>query len=273
MKFSSATSVLVNYPLQDAVEKCASLGLDGVDIWCGRPHLYRGDYSDRELVGVRQVLENAKMAAVALMPAFFRYPYSLSSPVPAIRADSVRYMEECIDHAAFFHAGHVLVVPTNALFGQTDSEARSVFVHSLEEALAYAQTRAVKLGVEVLHPKLCRYLCASEQAAELICEMDSPLLGAVLDTGHLNLSGEGFVHAADTLGGALLEVHVNDNDAREQQNAVPGDGTFDFEAMCRTLEEIGYRGYLTLELGWGYSFAPDDVFSEAVRRMRRLARA
>lgn len=271
MKLSSATSVLVNYQLREAVEKCISLGLDGVDIWCGRPHLYRGDYSDRELLEIRQTLESAHVAAVTLMPAFFRYPYSLSSPVPAIRADSVSYMRECIDHAAFFHAGHVLVVPTNALFGQTDAEARSAFVHSLEEVLAYAQTRTVKLGVEVLNPKLCRYLCASEQAAALLREMDSPLLGTVLDTGHLNLSGEDFTRAADTLGGSLLEVHVNDNDAREQQNAVPGEGTFDFEAMHRTLERIGYDGYLTLELGWGYSFAPDDALAEAIHRMKRLA--
>jgi len=270
MKLSSATSVLVNYPLREAVEKCVSFGLDGVDIWCGRPHLYRGDYSERELLEIRQTLESARVTAAALMPAFFRYPYSLSSPVPAIRADSVRYMKECIDHATLFRAGHVLVVPTNALFGQTDAEARNAFVHSLEEVLAYAQTRTVKLGIEVLNPKLCRYMCASEQAAALIREMDSPFLGTVLDTGHLNLSGEGFANAMDTLGGTLLEIHVNDNDAREQQNAVPGDGTFDFKAMCRALEGAGYDGYLTLELGWGYSSAPDDVLSEAIRRMKSL---
>ncbi|NPV69633.1 MAG: sugar phosphate isomerase/epimerase [Firmicutes bacterium] len=268
MRISTATSVFVNYPLDAAVEQVIQAGLDGIDLWCGRPHLFRNDYPAGTLAELKKRIESSGLAVVSVLPAFFRYPFSLSSPVDAIRVDSVNYMKDCIDNAVLMGAHHVLVVPTNTLYGQTLEDSRGTFIRSLETVCDHAEMRGMRLGIEVVYPRLSGYLNHTSQAIQVIRDLQSDMVGVVIDTGHLNLSKEGLQPALDGLGEYLWQVHVNDNNSREQQNAIPGDGTFDFEEMMGLLRRYDYQGFLTLELGWSYSFDPYPAVVEAVKRMR-----
>lgn len=268
MKISTATSVFVNYLIGDAIEQIIEADFDGIDIWCGRPHLYRSDYPPQTLAGIKQRLDEAGLAVVSLMPAFFRYPFSLSSPIKAVREDSISYMKDCIDNAVVMGAGHVLVVPNHSLHGQTTGQARKAFIDSLGQVCIYAEKKQMKLGVEIVYPQLSDYMHSSQDAVQVICEIGSPALGVVIDSGHLNLSGEDPQIALTNLGKHLLQVHVNDNDGKQQQNAIPGEGVFDFGGLVRILRKSGYDGYLTLELGWGYTFDPLPAAREALARVR-----
>ena len=272
MKLSTATSVFVNYLLEDAVNEGIRLGLQGLDLWCGRPHLYRRDYPQQTLLRIKAKMDENGMRVVSLMPAFYRYPHSLSNPLETVRADSVSYMRDCIDNARMMGADHVLVVPSPLLNRQTEADARRLFLNSMESVLDYAQQRGVRLGIEVLNPRLSGYLCRVKQAAELIAELAYPsLLGIVLDTGHLNLSGEGFAYALDTAGDSLYQIHINDNNAKEQTNSIPGEGSFAFSDMLRELDARRYDGFLSFELGGQYANAPADALRTGIRYMLELA--
>jgi len=198
------------------------------------------------------------------MPAFFRYPFSLSSPLESICNDSVLYMMDCVDNAELIGAEAVLVVPSNNLFGQTPSEARKIFIRNLAKLCEYADLKGIRLSIEVLNPKLSSFVYEAKQSVEIIREIGADNLGVTLDTGHLNLSGEDAESALDNVGELLWHVHINDNDAKEQQNAVPGDGNFDFARFKHLLNKHGYTGFLSLELGWHYSFNPDPVLNRAI---------
>jgi len=268
MKLSTATSVFVNYRLEDAVDQVIAAGFDGIDIWCGRPHLYRKDHSAAELDAIKQKLGYHDLAVASLMPAFFRYPYSLSSPIDVIRDDSIEYMKDSIDNAAALGARHVLVVPSHSLQGQTLEDARRRFVNSLESVCGYAANKGVRLGLEIVYPELSDYMCSSEDALDAAQKINYCGLGVVLDSGHLNLSGENLTNALGNLDSLLLQVHVNDNDGKQQLNAIPGEGNFDFARLVSLLCQNQFDGFLTLELAWGYSFDPLPAVQKAASRMR-----
>jgi fructoselysine 3-epimerase len=268
MKFSIATSVFVNYPLPDTLDLIIQAGFTGIDLWCGRPHLYRRDYSDEQIRALRRKLVDADVAPVSLMPAFFRYPYSLSSPSDVIRQDSIQYVKETILNAAQMGARHVLIVPTRRLHGQTTEDARARFYDSLRQLCPLAQEANMLLGIEILYPSLSDYMCSSADALSAFQEVGSPSLKAVLDTGHLHLSGESLEHALAALGSSVIQVHVNDNDGLQQQNGVPGTGSYPFGGLKETLERAGYDDFLTIELGWQYSFDPYPAVCDALQRMR-----
>jgi len=272
MNISTATSVFFNYLIPDAVEQVIEAGFDGIDIWCGRPHLYRQDYPPDTLIVMKQRLDQAGLAVVSLMPAFFRYPFSFSSPVDAIRDDSVAYMKACIDNALVMGAGHVLVVPSHSLHGQTTGDARKSFIDSLGKVCEYAEQKKMKLGIEIVYPQLSDYMHSSRDAMQVIRELGSSALGVVIDSGHLNLSGENLETVLNNLGDLLLQVHVNDNDGKQQQNAIPGEGVIDFGGLVNLLRKFGYDGFLTLELGWGYTFDPLPAAREALARVRNFLR-
>lgn len=268
MKISTATSVFLNYSLPDAVEQVIEAGFDGIDIWCGRPHLYRQDYPVETQAEMKQRLDMAGLTVVSLMPAFFRYPFSLSSPNETVRQDSISYMKACIDTALVMEAGHVLVVPSHSLHGQTGADARMLFIDSLGEVCEYAEQKRLKLGIEIVYPQLSDYMHSSVDAVQVIRELGSSALGVVIDSGHLNLSGENLESVLDNLRGNLLQVHVNDNDGTQQQNAIPGEGTFAFDKLIKLLQKTGYDGFFTLELGWGYTFDPLPAARESLARIR-----
>jgi protein FrlC len=268
IKLSTATSVFVNYSLQDAVDHIIRAGFEGVDLWGGRPHLFRQDYSPGQIREVRRRLEDAGVAVVSLMPAFFRYPFSLSSPNDVIRQDSVDYVRACIDNAWQVGASNVLIYPTRGLHGQPVEDARARFYDSLTRLCPLAQAAGLTLGVEIVYADLSDYMSSSADALAAFRALGHPCLRAILDTGHLNLTGEGIEHALAALGPAVAQVHVNDNDGRQQQNAIPGAGTFDFSRLAAQLEHGQYDGYLTIELGWNYSFDPYPAVCEALQRMR-----
>jgi protein FrlC len=264
MKISTSTSLLVNYLLEDAVDEVISTGFEGIDVWCGRPHLYRHDYSEEYIKALGGKIAASGLTVTSVMPAFFRYPYSIASPLKVICDDSVRYMFDCIDNAKLLGAESVLVVPINNVFSQSIEETRKVFINSLAVICEYAESKNISLNIEVLYSKLSGFVCETKQAVQIIREIGSNCLGIVLDTGHLNLSGENIESALETAGDLLKQVHINDNTGKDQQNAVPGEGDFDFSQFIRLLNNNDYKGFLSLELGWHYSFDPVPVMAKAI---------
>jgi protein FrlC len=269
MKISTATSVLFQYSIQDAVALIARLGFDGVDIWGGRPHVYRHDLTAEELHGLRRQIEDSGLTVVSLMPAFYRYPHSLSNPNPRVRADSIDYMRECIDNAAILGAGIVLVVPDHSLHGQSRQDARAHFVESLGLVAEHAAQVPLRLGLEILYYDETDFVNSAADAQSIIAEVGSADMGVVLDTGTLNLSHEPLEAIFASLGSRVLQVHVNDNHGqREQENLIPGEGTFDFRSLVRGLREQGYAGFLSAELTKGYADRAEEALRTTGERLR-----
>jgi len=264
MNISTATSILVNYSFKEAVDAVVETGFDGVDIWCGRPHMYRQDYSDGFIEDLGNSIRSRGLRIVSVMPAFFRYPFSLVSPVQSISNDSINYMKDCIANAKRIGAQSVLVVPISILHGQTLDEARRLFMQNIAKVCEYAEQMDIRLDFEVLNPLMTGFLYETKQAVQIIRELGCAKAGIVIDTGHLNLSGENVESALETAGEMIHQIHINDNNGREMQNIIPGEGCFNFEALSKVLSDCNFTGFLSLELGWHYSFDPVPVLEKAL---------
>jgi protein FrlC len=269
VKIATATSVLFQHTIQDAVRLVAQLGFDGVDLWGGRPHVYRDDLSGQELRDLRNLIADLGLTPVSLMPAFYRYPHSFSNPNPRVREDSIGYVRQCIDNAAVLGAGIVLIVPDHSLHGHSRDDARARFVESVDAVAHHASQYDLMLGIEVLYYDETDYVNSADDALAIIGELGHRNIGVVLDTGTLNLSKEDPVEMLAQLGDRLLQVHVNDNaGGREQQNLVPGDGTYDFRSLIRALQAYGYSGFLSAELTKGYADDPEPPLRTTAERLR-----
>jgi protein FrlC len=275
VKLGTATSVLFQYALEDAIPLIARVGFDGVDIWGGRPHVYRQDYSVEELRVLRRQIEDHGLVVSSFMPAFYRYPHSLSSPNPRVRQDSIQYMRECIDNAALLGAKIVLIVPDHSLYGQLREDSLTRFTESIAVVSHYAaQYAGLMLGLEVLYYDETDFLNSSEDALSIIETLGFENIGVVADSGTMNLSKETPREMVEKLGSRLLQVHVNDNHGREEQeNLIPGDGSFDFPALVRYIKECAFPGFLSAELTKGYSANPEPALRATVERMRSWEQA
>ncbi len=113
-------------------------------------------------------------------------------------------------------------------------------------------------------------MTTSSDALRIIDQVRYSRLGVVMDTGHINLTGETTENIIKTLGKRLLQWHVNDNDGQRQQNKIPGEGSFNFAAFVETLRQANYQGFLSLELGWDHSFAPAPAVTQGLERLHAI---
>ncbi len=99
----------------------------------------------------------------------------------------------------------------------------------------------------------------------IFSRLPSPSLGFCLDVGHHHC----FARAPlgewiDVLHGYLREIHLHDNDGREDRHLPPGAGTVDFSLLFSRLEGVSCYPLLTIEPH------REEHFFETVRNLRRI---
>jgi fructoselysine 3-epimerase len=273
VKLSISSFVYLNYPLDEAIRRVAAAGYDAIDIWGGRPHAYRRDLSTEEAASLRRLLAEQGLAVASFIPAQFRYPTSLCSPIEVVRSDSVAYICDSLENAAALGAPIVSVCPGHSLFGQTRDEAWSRLLDSLRAIAARAADYGIRIALEPADRYETDLVHTTADALRFIGDLRAGGVGVVLDNGHCEVVGERADQAVVNLGDSLYHVHIDDNDGRRDQHLIPGEGTCDIASFLNALKSTGYTGYVTAELGFDYTLNPDEASSLALERMRGYAEA
>ena len=127
--------------------------------------------------------------------------------------------------------------------GADDAARRSAFTLALGELGRRADHRGVRLAIETDGP-------TAEALATSLAALESPGLAAGLDPAALLRLGQDPAIAARMLGDLVAHSYVNDavstsRVAHPRGYGFPA-GALDLEEYVGALEEIGYRGFLTL---------------------------
>ncbi|NLJ39328.1 MAG: sugar phosphate isomerase/epimerase, partial [Candidatus Atribacteria bacterium] len=90
----------------------------------------------------------------------------------------------------------------------------------------------------------------------------------VLDSSHAFYGGENIVDVVQLFGKDLVHVHFEDClIGAPESRTVPGKGDVDLISFYQSLKEIGYDGYLTVEL-WGSQ--PERYAREALENTKKI---
>lgn len=140
----------------------------------------------------------------------------------------------------------------------------------LKKLCSLAESSNVKLALHMKHT--IAYAVNSPWAAmDMIEEVGSDALGVTFDVGTLNLmtpraiSLVGFV---EMLKDHILHVHVSDNDGYRDEKLPPGRGNINWEILLMALRDVGYTGYLSVDLQGG--FEQRDPHGESFESIRYL---
>jgi D-psicose/D-tagatose/L-ribulose 3-epimerase len=178
------------------------------------------------------------------------------------------YLRACVDLAARI-GSPVVGGPMYSAVGRTwllDSGERRQTIERLAEALRpladYAGARGVTLALEPLNRYETSLLNTAEQALEVVDAVDSPALGLLLDTYHMNIEEKSPAAAIRAAGAHVAHVHASASD-----RGAPGSDTVDWPAVAGALREIGYSGTLCIE-----AFTPEQpALAQAAFIWRRVA--
>lgn len=186
----------------------------------------------------------------------------------AVVAATEAYLRGCIDAAATIGSS-VVGGPIYSAVGRTwqmDASERQRTIIRLGDALRpvadYAGERGVRLALEPLNRFETSFLNTTEQALDVIDQLDSPACGLLLDTFHMNIEEKDLAAAIRAAGSHLAHFHACGSD-----RGAPGADHLDWLAIATALREIDYRGPICIE-----SFTPDNqTIARAAAIWRPLA--
>jgi D-psicose/D-tagatose/L-ribulose 3-epimerase len=187
---------------------------------------------------------------------------------PATVETTQAYLRSCIDAAATLGAG-VVAGPIYAPVGKTwrmDAAERAATIGRLADNLAaladYAGTRGVRLALEPINRFETSFINTAAQALEVVERVDSPALGVLLDTFHMNIEEKRQPDAIRLVDKRLVHFHACGCD-----RGAPGADHLDWSGIAAALREIGYGGAVVIE-----SFTPrNESIARAAAIWRPLA--
>ncbi|MCJ7773974.1 MAG: sugar phosphate isomerase/epimerase [Desulfobacterales bacterium] len=125
--------------------------------------------------------------------------------------------------------------------GRSEDETMTLAKEVILDYLPEAERTGIKIAIENLFKSW-----AVKHINQLIDEIDHPLLGICLDTGHAAVYGD-VEKELRLCGNRLIGLHIHDNHFIKDEHFVPFRGKIDWKAFTSALVDIGYKGPLMLE--------------------------
>ncbi len=127
---------------------------------------------------------------------------------------------------------------------------RGVGLHLYREGLAAVETRAKGSGVRILiEPEPDLLIENSGQFVEFYQDLDPEVFGLNFDVGHFFCVREDPSVLVRSMRDVIHHFHLEDIAAtRKHHHLMLGEGAIDIPDVLWTIEEIGYSGFVTVEL-------------------------
>lgn len=181
---------------------------------------------------------------------------SLIADEPYITSAAMEGMRQYIDHAQKLNAS-VVVGWARGNLPKSDDRGRYIerLANNLRTLSVYAAARQVKILIEVINRYEMDLFTTADEVMSFLEKYDLPNCYAHLDTFHMGIEETDPVKAIHRCGNRLADIHLADNTRR-----YPGSGRFDFRCILKALEEVDYKGYLSVEC------LPEPSGKEAAQR-------
>lgn len=177
----------------------------------------------------------------------------LTTPDEGIRRKSWDYLDRLIDLAGDLSDRPVMVLGSSkqrsTVSGSTVRDATSRLIEGLQQLASHADQRSATILMEPLAPHQSDVVTTLEQAMEIVRAVNSPAVQTVLDTHNTAAESLPLDALIRKYFPWIRHVHLNEMDGRR-----PGAADFPFPTVLRTLRELQYPGWLSVEI---FDFKPD----------------
>ena len=279
MQLAFSTNAYLNHSFADAVARLARIGYRGVEIMADVPHAWPAYLLAEQKQAIRDALA-ANSLAISNINAFMmhavndhRQKYwhpSWIEPDAQYRRVRIDHTKRALTLAKELGASCITTEPGGPLEGRSRTECLALFVEMLKPVVEHAEKERVMLLVE---PEPDLLIETADQYLEFASKLSSPYLGLNFDIGHAYCVKDEPAGTIRRLGKLIRHVHLEDIAAtRIHHHLIPGEGAIDFAATLTALKEIGYNGWVTIELYTCHE-NPDRAATTARDHILRLAKS
>ena len=254
IRFGICNELFEGWPLERVLAHCAQLGYDGVEI---APFTLAEDIRDLPPEVVEEMRRAAERAGIEILGLHWLLAspegLSINGPDESVREDTRDLMFALIRLCREL-GGTIMVFGSPKQRSVTEGDTyEAVWSRSIEMFKVCGEEAArggVTIALEPLTTKETDFMITKDETVRLIDEIDCPAVRLHLDVkamvGQEDRPPATIIRES---GDYLAHFHANDVNLRG-----PGFGEVDFRPIAAALGEIGYDGYVSVEV---FDFKPD----------------
>ncbi len=273
MDLAFSTNAFKQVSLEESLREIAACGYAGVEIMADVPHAYPPHLDARRRRGVVALLRDLRLT-VTNLNAFTLFAQGDTWHPSWIEAEAearerrYTHTENAIRLARDLGAPSISLEPGGPVpEGMSRRDALHLYKEGLERVLPLAAECGVDLLVE---PEPHLLIERPEEFEDLLGIVQHPRLGLNFDVGHFFCVGVDPAAAVRRLARHIRHVHLEDiAPSREHRHLVPGRGAIAFEPVLQALRDVGYKGWITVEL-YPYEAQAREVAQEAFQYLEEF---
>lgn len=269
IKLGICNEMFQGWNIGEVFRFAGSLGYDGVEVAPFTLADSVEEISQERRKEIRAEAEDAGVEVVGLHWLFVKPEgLHLNHPDDKIRNRTRDYLLRLIEFCGDL-GGRTMVVGSpkqrNILEGQTYRDTYMRTLEVLRSVLPEAEARGVVLCLEALDPHQTNFLTDTEEAMRLVRDLDHPNLRTMVDIRSAWFGEKEEVpEVIRRVGPYISHVHAND-----ANRLGPGMGQVDFGPIAEALREVGYEGYVSVEV-FDFSPGPEEIARRSLEYLRRF---
>jgi len=274
IKLAFSTNAFKRYSLEDSIREIAKVGYSGVEILCDIPHAYAPSFKDDQVRSLKKTLALSNMQ-ISNLNAFTLYAIGDTyhpSWIDDSREFRIEHTIECIRLAKRIGAKHLSTEPGGPVVApplpsssqqleqqqyQDISRFEKIFLDGLTRVTKMAEEEDIKVLIE---PEPGLLIENSRQFKNFVTKIDnSKYIRLNFDIGHFYCVNEDPAKVVYELSDYIEHFHLADiAHTRIHNHLIPGKGSIDFRSVFDAMDDIGYRGFVTVEL---YPYQDNPIYA------------
>jgi sugar phosphate isomerase/epimerase len=227
--------------LATAFGKVAALGYDGVELMTKDPTQLDG-------VSIRRWMDenHLELAGLCTGHVYGEDGLGLVGPNPEVCHQAMARLKSFVDFAAaHFGEGTLVNIGRSRGPGQPDDVESTLerMAEAFAELADYASPYGVRLVLEPINVHQAPYIHTSQDGIAMVNRVNRPNFGLMLDVYHMNIEDVDIYDSFREANELCWIVHFADNNRKW-----PGSAHLDFELIIQVLNEIGFDGYVSMEI-------------------------
>jgi len=268
VKFAICNEIFQGWKVEEVFAYAARLGYDGVEI---APFTLADSVTGISAAERRRLREAAAQEGIEVVGLHWLLVKPeglyLNHPDPVLRERTAAYFEALVDCCADL-GGKVMVVGSpkqrNVLPGVSAEQARARALDTFRGAVARGEKRGVTIALEPLSPAETNFINTAAEAIGLAAQLGSPNFKIILDVKAMCAEAKPISQIIRESWPHFIHFHANDKNLKG-----PGFGEVDFKPIAAALKEVGYDGYVSVEV-FKFDEGPEAIASRSLEYLKRV---
>jgi sugar phosphate isomerase/epimerase len=247
VKPAICNEIFQDWKLEDVVSYSTRTGYAGIEI---APFTLANSVNDISKEERRRIRDLAARYGVEIVGLHWLLakPEGLhvNHPDSSVRASTAGYLCDLVNFCADVGGGLMVVgspKQRHVLPGVSVEQARLWTIQTLRDAVKRAEDRAVTICIEPLSPTETNFINTAADAIEFAQQFQSSRVRIILDAKAMCSEAKPIPQIIRDSWPHFAHFHANDRNLRW-----PGSGDVDFVPIATALKEVGYSGFVSVEV-------------------------